>query len=237
MGSTFRSPDSAALAKANLSGTRFGNQCINVEYKNTPAQRNASGPLLNSPPHAPALLHTPSLNGSPSGRLLPTPALNQALSNISNKLMSLGGCLSNFHPARPRGGRGGGGREGAERVPTNTLWIGLPDMVGPNFMNEMDLKQLFNLAANGVGVVTKVRSARTSRGPCRFVEFDRVDAAAVALRMVSGRLDPAIQIEFRWEKILPSLNRKFIIFSVLYRILFIIPVVLAAVSEATAMCI
>lgn len=105
--------------------------------------------------------------------------------------------MGNFHAGRSRGGRGGGGREGAERVPTNTLWVGLPDMVGPNFMNEAELKQVFNLAANGVGVVTKVRSARTTRGPCRFVEFDRVDAAAVALRTVSGRLDPAIQIEFR----------------------------------------
>lgn len=124
--------------------------------------------------------------------------MNQALSNISNKLMSFtGGNFGNFHSGRPRGGRGGGGREAAERVPTNTLWIGLPDMVGPNFMNEGELKQVFNLAGSGVGVVTKVRSARTSRGPCRFVEFDRVEAAAVALRMVSGRLDPAIQIEFR----------------------------------------
>uniref|UniRef100_A0A7I4CL76 RRM domain-containing protein n=1 Tax=Physcomitrium patens TaxID=3218 RepID=A0A7I4CL76_PHYPA len=193
----FRSPECAAMAKATLNGTRFGNQCINVEYKNAPAHRNASGPLLNSPPHPPALLHTPPFNGSSSGRSPANPALNQALVNISNKLVNFtGGSMGNFHAGRSRGGRGGGGREAAERVPTNTLWVGLPDMVGPNFMNEAELKSVFNLAATGVGVVTKVRSARTTRGPCRFVEFDRVDAAAVALRAVSGRLDPAIQIEY-----------------------------------------
>lgn len=164
-----------------------------------PAHRTPSGgPVLNSPPHPPGLLHTPPLHGPSSGRSPGNPALSQALSNISNKLVALmGGNIGSFHAARTRGGRGVGGREGAERVPTNTLWVGLPDMVGPSFMNEAELKQVFNLAASGVGVVTKVRSARTSRGPCRFVEFDRVDAAATALRTVAGRLDPAIQIEFR----------------------------------------
>jgi hypothetical protein len=104
-----------------------------------------------------------------------------------------------FGFGRTRGGWGpdGVGREAAERVPTNTLWIGLPDIVGPNFMNEGELKHIFNLAVEGVGGVTKVRSARTSRGPCRFVEFDRVEAATVALQVISGRLDPAIQIEYR----------------------------------------
>ncbi|CAM6073717.1 unnamed protein product [Sphagnum tenellum] len=198
----FRLPECAALAKANLNGAQFGNQCINVEFKNVPAQRSASGTtLLSSSPPTTALLHTPPITGTSSSRGLNNPALAAALGNISNKLMSStsGAQAGSFGFGRTRGGWGpdGVGREAAERVPTNTLWIGLPDIVGPNFMNEGELKHIFNLAVEGVGGVTKVRSARTSRGPCRFVEFDRVEAATVALQVISGRLDPAIQIEYR----------------------------------------
>jgi len=74
-----RLPECAALAKANLNGAQFGNQCINVEYKNIPAQRSASGTtLLSSPPPTTALLHTPPITGTSSSRGLNNPALAAA---------------------------------------------------------------------------------------------------------------------------------------------------------------
>ncbi|OAE24395.1 hypothetical protein AXG93_4343s1650 [Marchantia polymorpha subsp. ruderalis] len=189
----FRLPESAAVAKTQLNGSRFGNQFIIVEYKNTPHVRTASVPLLGSPTSASSTLHSPAVSSSVN-RYGGSSSLTAALNALQSKLAGCSG-LGMVAPGRPRGGRGVG-REATGRVPTNTIWIGLPDAVGPNFMNDMELKNIFSLASAGVGSVTKVRSARTSRGPCRFVEFDHVDAAAAALRNVSGRLDPCIQIEF-----------------------------------------
>ncbi|KAL2635676.1 hypothetical protein R1flu_007155 [Riccia fluitans] len=184
----FRLPESASVAKTQLNGSRFGSQFIIVEYKTTPPSRIASVPPRCSPPHGSGTLSSLPGNSSSSK----SASLTAALNALQSKLVGISG-LGPAAPGRPRLGRS---REGTGRVPTNTIWIGLPDVLGPNFMNDTELKHIFTLASAGVGTVTKVRGARTSRGPCRFVEFDHVDAAAAALRSVSGRLDPCIQIEF-----------------------------------------
>jgi len=174
----FLSPESASIAKSRLNGVRFGGQNILVEFKNN-NNRTGSSSLLGSPPsrgHANA-------------------SLSSTLSSLYKKynINPVSSCLNN---TRSRNGRAIVSREGAERVPTNTLWIGLPD-AGFHFMNENELKTVFNLASGTTGMVTKVKSAKTIRGPCRFVEFDSVEAAAAALKNMSGRLGSCIQIEFR----------------------------------------
>ncbi|KAL3683783.1 hypothetical protein R1sor_001805 [Riccia sorocarpa] len=185
----FRLPESASVAKTQLNGSRFGSQFIIVEYKTTPPGRSGSIPQRSSPPHGPVALTSPtvSISSTKGGA-----SLTAALNALQTKLSAIPG----FGPAGPGRPRCARNRDGTGRVPTNTIWIGLPDALGPNFMNDTELKHIFTLASAGVGTVTKVRGARTSRGPCRFVEFDHVDAAAAALRNVSGRLDPCIQIEF-----------------------------------------
>ncbi|KAJ7567931.1 hypothetical protein O6H91_01G012500 [Diphasiastrum complanatum] len=187
----FCSAESAAIAKQKLNGMKFGTQNIIVEYKTNP-QKTAVSPLINSPPHAP-YLQAPT-KASISGRAIES-SLAAALGNLCSKfLLNAGG--STLLSGRLRPNKSTVSREGSERVPTNTLWIGLPDMVAPSFMNEAELRAMFTLAAGGMGTVTKVRSARTSRGPCRFVEFDSVEAAASALQNISQHLDSNIQIEF-----------------------------------------
>lgn len=64
--------------------------------------------------------------------------------------------MGNFYVGRFRGGCGGGGCEVVERVFMNILWVGFFDMVGFNFMNEVELKLVFNFVVIGVGVVIKV---------------------------------------------------------------------------------
>eukprot|EP01018_Ginkgo_biloba_P014840 Gb_33199 [translate_table: standard] len=172
----FVSSEAAAVAKSRLNGVRFGGIPIHVEFKNS-NHRNVSSSLSSSPP---------AQNASPS--------LSSVLLTLCKKYNINPGssCLNSM---RSRNGRASVCREGAERVPTNTLWIGLPD-IGFPFFSENELKTVFNLAAGTTGTVTKVNSAKTSRGPCRFVEFDSVEAAAAALKNMSGRLDSCIQIEF-----------------------------------------
>eukprot|EP00250_Pteridium_aquilinum_P004363 c14579_g1_i1 orf=123-4520(+) len=177
----FRSPEAAACAKAKLHGARFGNQYIQVEHRNN--QRSGAAALSGS---ANFYSSSSSLNlrsqptisvGSSVGRSVQSPRASTHL-----------GFRTRGPP--PRGGRD------SERLPTNTLWVGFPDHCVQTLPSDTELKTIFNLACKGFGVVTKMSSVRSSRGSCRFVEFDSVEAAASALQNCAGYLDPGTQIEF-----------------------------------------
>ncbi|KAI5065280.1 hypothetical protein GOP47_0019975 [Adiantum capillus-veneris] len=178
----FRSPEAAACAKAKLHGARFGNQYIQVEHRN-----NQKGGILASASGSANFYSSSSLGslrsqatipgGSSVGRNVQSPRASSQLS------------------FRTRGALPRGGRE-SERLPTNTLWVGFPDRSVQTLPTDTELKTIFNLACKGYGVVTKMSSVRSSRGSCRFVEFDSIEAAATALQNCAGYLDPGTQIEF-----------------------------------------
>lgn len=179
----FRSPDAAACAKAKLHGARFGNQYIQVEHRNN--QRSGAVTAFSG-----------SANFYSSSSLL-NPRSQPAVSVGHSGGRSVQSPRASTHLSfRTRGPPPRGGRD-SERLPTNTLWVGFPDHSVQNLPTDTELKTIFNLACKGFGVVTKMSSVRSSRGSCRFVEFDSVEAAASALQNCAGYLDPGTQIEFR----------------------------------------
>lgn len=184
----FRSPEAASFAKSQLNGVRLGGQCIQVEYKHN-IQKLGAMPLSSSP-RSTALLHSSLING-PGSRLSLRSQSGFSLGNSSGKGMH--SPRTNMSIGRTRSFRG---VRDFEKVPTNTLWIGLSDNIMQTFPSDIELKTIFNLACKGYGVVTKVKSVRSSRGSCRFIEFDCVEAAASALQNCAGFLDPGIQVEF-----------------------------------------
>ncbi|XP_024534964.1 uncharacterized protein LOC112340438 [Selaginella moellendorffii] len=170
----FRSSETAATARARLNAARFGNQAMVVDYRNKIPAESVLSP-------------TYSLY-SPPARTASGTSVAATLENLCSKF-SLGS------PA-PAGKTRRSKFDIIENVPTNTLWIGLPESVPQEYMSENELRVIFNIACDGTGAVTKVRSARNSRGPCRFVEFDGIDAASTALQNITGHFDPSIHIEF-----------------------------------------
>ncbi|XP_024515276.1 uncharacterized protein LOC9653492 isoform X1 [Selaginella moellendorffii] len=170
----FRSSETAATARARLNAARFGNQAMVMDYRNKMPAESVLSP-------------TYSLY-SPPARTASGTSVAATLENLCSKF-SLGS------PA-PAGKTRRSKFDIIENVPTNTLWIGLPESVPQEYMSENELRVIFNIACDGTGAVTKVRSARNSRGPCRFVEFDGIDAASTALQNITGHFDPSIHIEF-----------------------------------------
>lgn len=182
----FRSPEAAAFAKSQLNGVRFGAQCIQVEYKNNP-QKGGPASLISSPLSA-ALLHSSSFSGPGSRQTLRLQSGFPLGSGSGKGIHSPH--ESNVGTFRTRSFKGG---RDFERTPTNTLWLGLSDNLLQTMPTSTELRTIFNLACKGIGVVTKVKSSRSS---CRFIEFDSVKAAVTALQNCAGFLDPGIQIEF-----------------------------------------
>ncbi|MCO5563874.1 hypothetical protein L7F22_017525 [Adiantum nelumboides] len=178
----FRSPEAAACAKAKLHGARFGNQYIQVEHRNnkkggTVATSSGSANFYASSSLASFRSQATIPGGSSAGRNVQSLRASTQLS------------------FRTRGTLPRGGRE-SERLPTNTLWVGFPDLSIQTLPTDTELKTIFNLACKGYGMVTKMSSVRSSRGSWRFVEFDSIEAAATALQNCAGYLDPGTQIEF-----------------------------------------
>jgi hypothetical protein len=99
----------------------------------------------------------------------------------------------------PRGrGRLGGFHSGGEGVATNTLFVGYPRRNDPDLPMERELERMCENAAGAKGVVTNIRTSRTIKGPCSFVEFSSVDAATAALEVLRRKLDASMQVKYRY---------------------------------------
>lgn len=185
----FRSPEAAAFAKAKLNGARFGGQYIQVEHRNN-QKSGAAASLVGSPGSTGFY----SVNNSSSSwlNLRSQSAISVGNSSGRSTQSPRTSTPMNF---RSRGPPPRSGRD-SERLPTNTLWVGFPDHIVQTLPSDTELRTIFNLSCKGVGVVTKMSSVRSSRGSCRFVEFDCVEAAASALQNCAGYLDPGTQIEY-----------------------------------------
>lgn len=176
----FRTSEAANVARSHLDGARFGPSPIRVEFRT-----NDSGNMTNT---AHELPHAPILNSpveSSKNRMSQLSAFFMSLCkkyNLSQSSGSLDGCISrNYH---------------GDVVPTNTLWIGLPDFASPFFTDD-DIMSICNVAVGNVGSISRLTRANMHRGFCWFVEFNNVDAAITVLKNVRDCPGMFFQIEFR----------------------------------------
>jgi activating signal cointegrator complex subunit 2 len=183
----YKSPESAALAKAKLNGARFGAQNIHVEYRNMQKNTaNSSGSVV---------FNSPSNNSNHWHNLRPRQAT--PISTGSGRSSHNSPLASTPLSFCTRGPPMRSGRD-SERLPTNTLLVGFSDHSLQKLPTDAELRNIFNLSCKGVGVVTKISSMGTGRGLSKFIEFDSVEAAVNALQNSYGYLDPGTRIEHRY---------------------------------------
>lgn len=176
----FRSDEAATIARSRLDGKRFGPTHIHVE-----SRTNSSG---NKPSNS---------IGSPYFQVVDNPV--DSRKNIISQLSSLFASLCAKYNLRqisssldshiPRNYHG-------DLIPTNTLWIGLPDFASPCFTDD-DLMSVCRLAVGNVGSVSRFKRVYTHRGSCWLVEFNSVDAAITVLKNIHGCPGMFFQIEYR----------------------------------------
>ncbi|XP_058080853.1 uncharacterized protein LOC131229017 isoform X2 [Magnolia sinica] len=173
----FCSHEGADAARSRLDGARFGTTTIRVELR------------TNNPGNAPAVHDSP--NGRNMTRMSQLSSLFASLCtkyNISQSSSSVDGHISrNYHASI---------RRDDDMVPTNTVWIGLPDIPAPFFTDD-ELMSICNLAVGNAGSVARLTRANLHRVPCWFVEFSSIDAAVIALKNIRGCPGMFLQIEFR----------------------------------------
>ncbi|XP_077221548.1 nucleic acid binding protein isoform X2 [Tasmannia lanceolata] len=183
----FHSADAASIARSHLDCAKFGPTSIRVEFRfNTPG--NLSNSMIGSP-IIPTVLDSPI--DSSKARMSQLSSLISSLYakyKISQCSSSVDGYISrNKHTTA---------LSDEDIVPTNTLWIGLPDINSP-FLTDDELMAICNLAVGNVGSIVRLTRSHMHQGSRWFVEFSSVDAAISVLKNIRACSGTFLQIEFR----------------------------------------
>ncbi|KAG2699014.1 hypothetical protein I3843_07G173000 [Carya illinoinensis] len=206
----FESPEEAASVMAHLRQQRKERSNYRAPLNVGPS--NVAVPLIDGarsvPTHVDARnsnLGTISSNsiGSPHPRTVPgspadscrmrMPHLSSLLSslrtkyNINQNSSFFDNYISgNSHTAMTRE---------EDKVPSNTLWISLPNISSP-FLTDDELMAICSLAVSNVGSVVRLTRANIQMGCSWFVECSSVDAAITILKNLRGSPGLFFQIEF-----------------------------------------
>ncbi|RWR82929.1 RNA recognition motif domain-containing protein [Cinnamomum micranthum f. kanehirae] len=176
----FRSDEAAAAARSYLDGKRFGPTPIRVEFRTSSSGNIPSNTIAS--PYFPMVDNPVDSSKNRMSQLSSLFASLCAKYNLRQSSSSLDSHISrNYH---------------GDVIPTNTLWIGLPDFASPCFTDD-DLMTICKLAVGNVGSVSRLKRANIHRGSCWFVEFNSVDAAITVLKNIRACLGTFFQIEYR----------------------------------------
>ncbi|KAM0951478.1 putative RNA recognition motif domain, nucleotide-binding alpha-beta plait domain superfamily [Dioscorea sansibarensis] len=182
----FQLYESANLAKSHLDGVRFGLMSIQVEIR---SDHPAHSKILSPHPQA--------------SHESPVDSCRKRISQLSSLFSSL--CMkykidpsSSSYACQKLKDYYAINVRDEDRIPINTVWIGLPAMPSP-FLTDDELMSICKLAVNGLGSV--VRIVRLTRENMQnyswLVEFNSVEAAATALKNIRDCPGVFLQIEFR----------------------------------------
>ncbi|KAF8410212.1 hypothetical protein HHK36_002734 [Tetracentron sinense] len=172
--------DPANVARHHTDSARFVPTPIRVEFRS-----DNPGNMPNSAigsPHVQAVLDSPRIS-----------RLSSLLSSLCTKY-NINQKSSSFESHISRNYHKNATRE-EDRVPTNTLWINLPDISSP-LLTDGELMAVCNLAIANVGSVVRLKRANMQIGGCWFVEFSSVDAAITALKNLRACPGMFFQIDF-----------------------------------------
>ncbi|XP_043714371.1 uncharacterized protein LOC122662720 [Telopea speciosissima] len=170
---------------SQMNGGRFVPNTIHVEFRNNNPGSLPTG-MVGSP-HIPAVLDSP-IDVS-KARMSKLSSLLSSLCtkyNIIQGSSSFDGQISRNHLVIAT--------RDEDKLPTSTLWIGLPD-ANSSLLTDDEIKAVCNLAAGNVGSVVRLTRGNMQMGCC-FVEFSCVDAAVIALKNLRGCPGMFFQIEF-----------------------------------------
>ncbi|CAN6458758.1 unnamed protein product [Victoria cruziana] len=157
----FRSREVADVAKSGLHGARFGATTICVEFRTNNGKVSQNG--LVEPSHNQTVYDMAKV--SPLASLFATLC---AKYNIKQQPRKIHKNLL----------------KGEDRVPTNALWLSLPD--SSSYLTDDEIMSICNIAAEHVGHVCRLMRGHFSQVSGVFIEFSGVDAAAVALNNIQG---------------------------------------------------
>jgi activating signal cointegrator complex subunit 2 len=180
---------SANAVLPQLDGTRSASAAIHADIRT-----NHSVSMFNSATESPRTQNVPQ-----------SPADNSRtrMSNLSSLLASLRTKYNinqnpNYFDNYVPGSSMAPSSRDADREPSSTLWICLPNVNSPS-LNDDELMAVCNLAIANVGSIVKLTRANMHIGCGWFLECTNVDAAITVLKNLRSCHGTFFQIEFRFE--------------------------------------
>lgn len=180
---------SANAVLPQLDGSRSASAAIHADIRT-----NHSVSMFNSATESPRTQNVPQS---------PADSSRTRMSNLSSLLASLRTKYNinqnpNYFDNYVSGSSMAPSSRDADREPSSTLWICLPNVNSPS-LNDDELMAVCNLAIANVGSIVKLTRANMHIGCGWFLECTNVDAAITVLKNLRNCHGTFFQIEFRFE--------------------------------------
>lgn len=201
----FDSPEEATISIAHLrrrrkENSKFFPPPFNIGQDNVVMHPEGTGPATvsvyanprnNFPAHG--------MSGSPHGKPVEKPPESYLTrtSALDSLLLQLCTKYNINHPRSYFENHATGFMNEHERVPTNMLWINVPN-ISPSCIADDELLAVCNLATNNSGYVVRLSRTNVPTGSYWFVECSSYDAATTLLKNLRSCPRTFFQIEFRF---------------------------------------